>query len=85
LPLASAAPPERGKEEGGVGEEEARQGADARHRRRVVAEAGRVREEPDEGEAPFVFEGEPDRSTPWPPTTRRHSCHDCYAYIADPW
>jgi hypothetical protein len=47
---------------GGVGEEEARQGAGARHRRRVAAEAGRVREEPDEGEAPFVFEGEPDRS-----------------------
>jgi hypothetical protein len=36
------------------------------------------------GEAPFVIEREPDRSTPWSPTTRRHPRHDCYAYIADP-
>jgi hypothetical protein len=51
-----------GKKKGGVEEEEARRGADARRRRRVAAKAGRVREEPDEGEAPFVIEEKPDRS-----------------------
>jgi hypothetical protein len=61
-PLASAAPPEEGRKKGEAGEEEARREADARRRRRAAAEAGRVREEPVEGEAPFVCEVEPDRS-----------------------
>jgi hypothetical protein len=57
---------------------------DARRRRRVAAE-------PDEGEAPFVFKGEapfvievkPDRSTPWTPTPTPHR-QACYAFTVDP-
>jgi hypothetical protein len=59
---------------------------DARRRRRVAAETGRVREAPFvfKGEAPFVFEREPDRSTPWTPTSRHHPRHDCFAFTVDP-